>query len=63
MVELAYLEINGVVRSIDSGEKCLKAYSIFVRAGILEIGTADTCYENKFDIILLGDFDEKHWAF
>ena len=65
MPELQFLEVNGVLRAQDeiTEEKCLRSHSIFVRAGILEIGTADECFESKFDIILLGDFDEHHWAF
>ena len=41
----------------------MKSHSIWVRAGELEIGTEDECYTGKFDIVLLGDFNENHWAF
>ena len=60
MPELQNLEVNGIIRSMDGpgSEKCLKSYNIWIRAGELEIGTEEECYESKFDIILLGKYDE-----
>ena len=53
-----------MLKSLDNQvDRCLKSNSIWVRAGELQIGTEDACYDSVFDITLYGEIDEDHWSF
>ena len=60
---LGSLEINGKL-SCQSGQPCvIHAYSLWVRQGILEIGTADVPFDDIAIITLHGNNTEEYWAF
>ena len=64
MPKLKFLEINGLLKSRDDGTpRALKAHNIWIRAGELQIGTADARYNSIFTIMLLGDSRAYNWAF
>ena len=64
MPKLQFLEINGLLKSLDNGvPRALKSHSIWVRAGELQIGTEEARYQSIFTIMLLGDSKAYNWAF
>jgi len=60
---LASLIINGKLTFKDDGDKRLNAKIMYVRAGELEIGTKETPFTNKAEIVLTGDRNDKTLAF
>ena len=64
MPRLKYLEINGLLTSLDDGTpRAIYANNIWVRAGELQIGTPEERYSSRFTIKLLGGSREDNWAF
>ena len=70
MPRLKFLEVNGLLKSLDTGTagtpgvpRAIYANNIWVRAGELQIGTPEVRYNSRFTIKLLGDSREDNWAF
>lgn len=70
MPRLKFLEVNGLLKSLDTGSagapgvpRAIYANNIWVRAGELQIGTPEVRYNSRFTIKLLGGSREDNWAF
>lgn len=63
MPVLKSLEINGKLSFEYGGDRALKSYKIWVRAGELHVGNATHPFDAKADIILYGNDVEEHWAY
>jgi hypothetical protein len=64
MPRLQFVEINGRLTSLDDGTpRALRASNIWVRAGLLEIGTPEVRYSSRFTIELLNGSTDDNWRF
>ena len=61
--KLVSLEVNGRLTFLEGDDRAIRAHKIWVRAGELNIGTADAPFPNNAEIQLLGDNTEYFWSF
>ena len=61
--KLVYLEINGALNFLPGEDRTIKSHKIWVRAGYLNIGSADAPFENTAIIELQGDNTQYYWSF
>merc|ERR1712224_862955 len=61
-VKLRSLEVNGKLTFLDGADREIKSYSVWVRAGELNIGSATAPCQSQATITLLGDNTEYYWS-
>lgn len=61
--KLKGLEINGKLTFVDGADRELQSVFVWVRAGELHIGTAETPFQSNAAITLLGDNTQYYWSF
>lgn len=62
-VKLISLQVNGKLSFMPGEDRLLKTYNLWVRAGELNIGSADEPFPDKATIELQGDHTEHYFAF
>ena len=61
--KLVSLEINGALNFLPGEARMIRAHYIWVRAGFLNIGSAEVPFEDEAVIELLGDNTQFYWSF